>query len=279
VVELARTIAGGAAVMTQARPVIGIVCCSRVVGDEIAQAVINRYLEAALLYADCAALLVPARPDLMRAGEVAERLDGLFLTGSPSNVDPVRYGDAEGAGEGPFDAGRDAMGFQLIDAMIERGRPVFGVCRGFQELNVAFGGSLARDLGEGDRPLPHHAPGGVSLEAMFGHAHDVTLTRGGVLAEALGRDRLHVSSVHFQGVDRLGEGLAIEAVAPDGVIEAISAKVNGAAILGVQWHPEWQTDRDAASIGFFGLFGRVLRGEPAAWAERPLAETHRDMGR
>lgn len=245
-----------------ARPVLGLTACSRAVGDEIGQVLVDRYMEAAVRYADAAALIVPARPDLMTAREVAERLDGLLLTGSPSNVAPARYGQPDAAGDGPFDPGRDAMSLALIEAMIDLGRPVFGICRGFQEMNVAFGGSLARDLGAADRPTPHHAPAGVPTGIMFGHAHDVTLTADGILAAAFGRDRMRVNSVHYQGVDRLGQGLAVEAASHDGVVEAFSAKVNGAQLLGVQWHPEWQTDRDAASSGFFGLFGRALRGEP-----------------
>ena len=253
------------------RPVIGITCCSRQQGDETAQSVINRYLEAVVRHADCAALLIPARPDLMSAEELADRIDGLFLTGSPSNVEPARYGDTA-AGDGPFDAGRDAMSLAMIEAMIARGRPVFGVCRGFQELNVAFGGTLRRDMGAEGRTLSHHAPGGVPFDTMFGHMHDIALAKDGILARGLGRERLRVNSVHFQGVDRLAPGLTVEAIAPDGVVEAVSATINGAPVLGVQWHPEWQTDKDAASLGIFGLFGRVLRGGRAAWAERELAQ-------
>ena len=245
-----------------ARPVLGLTACSRGVGDEIGQVLVDRYMEAAVRHADAAALIVPARPDLMTAREVAARLDGLLLTGSPSNVEPARYGRPDIAGDGPFDPGRDAMSLALIEAMIELGRPIFGICRGFQEMNVAFGGSLVRDLGADDRPMPHHARADVSTEAMFGHAHEVTLAPGGILAAAFRRDRMRVNSVHYQGVDRLGDGLTVEASAADGVVEAFSAKVNGAQLLGVQWHPEWQTERDAASRGFFGLFGRTLRGEP-----------------
>lgn len=254
-----------------ARPVLGLTACSRPVGDEIGQVVINRYVEAAIRHADAAALIVPARPDLMDAREVAGRLDGLLLTGSPSNVAPARYGQPDVAGEGPFDLGRDAMSLALIEAMTELGKPVFGICRGFQEMNVAFGGSLARDLGGGDRSMPHHAPPGVSTEEMFGHVHEVELAPGGVLASAFGRRTLPVSSVHFQGVDRLGDGLRVEARAGDGVVEAFSARVNGAQLLGVQWHPEWQVDADAASRGFFGLLGRALRGEPLAEIEERQA--------
>ncbi|AGH49790.1 peptidase C26 [Sphingomonas sp. MM-1] len=243
-----------------ARPLIGITACNRPFGEEAAQVVIDRYMEAAVRHADAAALLIPARPDLMRAGEAAARIDGLLLTGSPSNVGPALYGDADG--KGPFDPARDEMSLALIAAMIDLGKPVFGICRGFQEINVAFGGTLDRGLGDPGRPLVHHAPDGVPIDAMFAHGHDVTLAPDGVLARALGREALTVNSVHFQGVKRLGEGLAVEARAPDGVIEAVSAAPNGAHILAVQWHPEWQADRDASSRGFFGIMGRMLRGEP-----------------
>jgi putative glutamine amidotransferase len=249
------------------RPLIGISADTRLFGDETAQLVIERYMEAVIRNADVDAVLVPARPDLIDAKAVAARLDGLLLTGSPSNVAPARYGDAS-EGNGPFDPGRDEMTARLIAAMIDRARPVLGICRGFQEVNVAFGGTLARDLGAEGRPLSHHAPDGVPLAEMFAHGHDVILTPGGMLARAFGRDRLRVNSVHFQGVDRLGSGLAVEAAAPDGVVEAVSAHPNGAPVLAVQWHPEWQTDRDAASQGVFQLFGRALRGEAAATSEK-----------
>ena len=243
-----------------ARPVLGITACSRLSGEEVGQVVINRYFEAAVRHADAAALLVPARPDLMSAAEIAPRLDGVLLTGSPSNVEPNRYGAGE-AGDGPFDPGRDEMSLRLIEEMIKLGKPVFGICRGFQEMNVAFGGTLARDLSDDGRPLPHHAPTGVPLAGMFDHYHDIDLVPGGILARAFERDRLRVNSVHFQGIGRLGDGLTVEATAPDGVVEAVSAQVNGAQILGVQWHPEWEAATDPASQGFFKLMGRALRRE------------------
>lgn len=253
-----------------ARPVIGIICCARRVGEETAQAVMERYLQAVAIHSDCAALLVPARSDLMDAREVAGRIDGLLLTGSPSNVEPDRYGDGS-RGEGPFDHNRDEMSLAMIAAMIGRARPVFGVCRGFQEINVSFGGTLARDLGEPAWHLPHHAPKDASFDEMFSHEHDVTLASGGVLARSLGRTQLRVNSVHYQGVDRLGQGLTVEARAPDGIIEAFSAAPDGAPVLGVQWHPEWHADRDSASIGFFALLGRALRGDTELWTDRGLA--------
>jgi putative glutamine amidotransferase len=243
------------------RPLFGVPADSRVIDDQPSQLLIDRYMAAAARHADAAALIVPTRPDLMTAREVAARLDGLLLTGSPSNVAPSRYGQPDAAGNGPFDPARDTMTLALIEEMIRLGRPVFGICRGFQEINVAFGGSLARDLGNPDRALIHHATRGLPIDDVFDHVHDVALAPDGMLARNLGRERLTVRSVHFQGVDRLGEDLRVEATAPDGVIEAVSACVNGAPLLGVQWHPEWQADADAASQGFFALFGRALRGE------------------
>ncbi|HEX4182811.1 MAG TPA: gamma-glutamyl-gamma-aminobutyrate hydrolase family protein [Caulobacteraceae bacterium] len=245
------------------RPVLGVICCTRTVGIEPAQAVMNRYVVAAMRWGDVAALLVPSLPDLMSAREVAPRLDGLLLTGSPSNVEPKRYGQADAAdAEGPFDPGRDAMTAGLIEAMLEAGRPVFGVCRGLQELNVAFGGALRRDMGRSAELLAHHAPDGVGFEGMFEHEHEVMLTPGGALQQGLGHDRLRVNSVHYQGIDRLGANLVVEARAPDGVVEGVSAEVNGAPVLAVQWHPEWRTQDNPDSQAFFRLLGRALRGEP-----------------
>ena len=148
----------------------------------------------------------------------------------------------------------------LIKTMLALGRPVFGVCRGLQEINVAFGGTLRRDLGT--TVLPHHSADGVAFDAMFDHEHPVRLTGGGVLAGAFGRDALTVNSVHYQGVDRLGNGLSVEAQAPDGMVEAVSALIDGAPVLAVQWHPEWRTDAKPDSQIFFHLLGRALRGQP-----------------
>jgi putative glutamine amidotransferase len=249
------------------RPVLGISCCTRLVGTEPAQAVMNRYVVAAMRFGDVAALLVPALPELMSASEVAGRLDGLLLTGSPSNVEPGRYGQAGAAdAAGPYDLGRDAMTADLIAAMLDLGRPVIGVCRGIQEINVALGGTLRRDTAVSPDLAPHHSPEKDDLAAMFAHEHDVALTPGGVLAGAFGKDRLRVNSVHYQGLDRLADGLAVEARAPDGLVEAVSARVNGAPVIAVQWHPEWRAAENPDSRAFFALMGRALRGDLPAWS-------------
>lgn len=273
------------------KPVVGIMACNRTVGEENAHAVMERYVRAAMTYGDCTALLIPPLADGFSASDVTSRLDGLMLTGSPSNIQSGLYG-SEG-GEGPFDEGRDAVSLAMIESMLTMGKPVFGICRGFQEINVVLGGSLRRDVGFGSRApafssevsptsreekasysklgnrIDHHAPDGTSFRDMFEHYHDVELTRGGWLNQAYSRDHLRVNSVHYQGIDRLGEGLTVEAVAPDGLVEAFSANISGAQVLAVQWHPEWNCQDYPDSQTFFHLMGQALRGETVA----PGAET------
>lgn len=242
------------------RPVLGIIACNRTVGTEIAQTVINRYATAAMRHADCAALLIPSLPAYMRADEIVDRLDGVLLTGTPSNVEPAHYGD-EREGEGPFDPERDRMMLDLVEAVIAAQRPLFGICRGFQEINVALGGTLRRDTSASDELLRHHAPDDAAFDAMFDHRHRVDLVDGGLLASAYGAPSLDVNSVHYQGIGELAGGLAVEARAPDGLVEAYSARPNGAPLLAVQWHPEWATDANGQSQTYFHLLGRALRGE------------------
>ncbi len=156
------------------------------------------------------------------------------------------------------------MTADLVEAMLALGKPVFGICRGLQELNVVFGGALRRDMGRSPDLLAHHAPEDCDLDALFAHEHEVALTPGGLLARALDREHIRVNSVHFQGIARLAPGLTVEAVAPDGVIEAVSAEVGGAPVLAVQWHPEWRTAENPQSQAFFQMLGRALRGQPVA---------------
>lgn len=245
--------------MGKMRPIIGITACNRAVGSEIAQAVMNRYARSAMKYADVGALLIPALPDLMDATEVINRLDAVMLTGSPSNIEASRYGDCDG--EGPFDPGRDEISLGIIRRMIDAGKPVFGMCRGYQEINVALGGTLRRDTSSSNELLRHHSPETSDLAVMFDHHHEVELTQGGMLAGEIGKSRITVNSVHYQGVGQLAESLAVEAKAPDGLVEAFSARPNGAPLLAVQWHPEWETDTNTDSQAFFRLLGKAARGE------------------
>jgi putative glutamine amidotransferase len=218
----------------------------------------ERYIRAAMTYADVAALIVPSLPDLMSAAEVAPRLDGILLTGSPSNIATTRYGEEDG--NGPFDERRDEIALSMVDRMIDAQKPVFGICRGFQEINVALGGTLRRDTSASNDLIRHHAPDDVSFDAMFDHRHPVELAQGGMLADAYAKSALEVNSVHYQGIGKLADGLTIEARAPDGLVEAYSARPNGAPLLAVQWHPEWGTENDPDSQTYFRLLGKALRG-------------------
>jgi putative glutamine amidotransferase len=236
------------------RPLLGIVCCTRRFEGETIHRVIDRYLRAPARWSGVDVVLVPALGDLADLANLSARLDGLLLTGSTSNLEGWRYG---GTGEhGPFDPDRDGTALALARCAIDHGKPVFGVCRGFQELNVVFGGTLQH------LPLAaqatHHAPGGVTLDAMFDHTHGVTPVAGGIVAQALGQAPITVNSVHYQAVRTLAPGLAAEAHAPDGVVEAFSASVGTAQVLAVQWHPEWDADRNAQSRWFFTALGRAM---------------------
>jgi putative glutamine amidotransferase len=250
----------GPAPSAASRPVIGVLCCNEFAERPI-QAVASRFIEPLRRISGATVLLVPALSDALDAHALGERLDGLLLTGSRSNVAASRYGGQAADGD-RLDAQRDEVALALGAYMIERGRPVFGICRGLQELNVLFGGTLTHDL-----PAHHRREPGLAFDALFDHVHDVALSEAGVLAGYTGATRLRVNSVHEQGIDRLGTGLEIEAIATDdGLVEAFSATPCGAPVVAVQWHPEWNVDASAAGRAFFQLIGDALCGAPLARA-------------
>ncbi|MDG2535710.1 gamma-glutamyl-gamma-aminobutyrate hydrolase family protein [Sphingomonas sp. HITSZ_GF] len=233
------------------KPLIGVLCCNEFAERPI-QAVASRFIAPLARLSDANVLLVPALADTLDARSIARRLDGLLLTGSRSNVAAARYGGHRD--QTPLDEARDEVALALADAMIEAGQPVFGICRGLQELNVLFGGTLRGDL-DGHHLADEDRP----FECLFAHGHDVTLRETGLLARATGARRLAVNSVHRQGIDRLGAGLDVEALSPeDGLVEGFSARPNGAQVLAVQWHPEWDVERQAGSRAFFQLIGEAL---------------------
>ncbi len=241
------------------RPLIGVICCQRRIGEDLFQAVAERYLDAVIRFADVDAVLIPALPEVQDARRVLKRLDGVLLTGSPSNVAPQRYGQTE-PGVGPFDPGRDSVAMALIAESLEQEKPLLGICRGFQEVNAAFGGTLRPDLGGSDRPLPHHAPKGTDFAGLFEYRHPVDLVPGGVLDSVIGTPRIEVNSVHYQGVDRLAPGLVVEARSGDGVVEAVRLEGENARLLAVQWHPEWRAGANPVSRDLYRLFGTMARG-------------------
>ena len=241
------------------RPLLGIVACTRQSEGELIHRVIDRYLRAPAQWSGVDVVLIPALGLLADQRSLATHIDGLLLTGSTSNMESHRYGGSDV--HGPFDPDRDTTALALTGAMLDAGKPVFGICRGFQELNVAFGGSL-QHLPHAAQAL-HHAPAGVSLDAMFDHRHIVTPVPGGVIAAGLGVAPLTVNSVHFQAVDRLGHGLVVEAHADDGLVEAVCARVGNARVLAVQWHPEWDAEHNLQSRWFFSALAEAMGAESA----------------
>ena len=221
------------------------------VGEKDARAV----LEAA----DGLPILIPALAEELRLDELVERLDGLLFTGSPSNVEPRHY---EGPPSEPgtlHDPARDATTLPLIRKAVGAGVPVLGICRGFQEVNVAFGGSLHQRVHEVPGHLDHRDDESLPLEQQYGPAHEVVLEPAGLLRPLAGAERVKVNSLHWQGIERLGRGLAVEARATDGLIEAF--RVEGAArfALAVQWHPEWKVMENPFSRSLFRAFGAACR--------------------
>ena len=237
------------------RPVIGVLCCNEV-ADRPVQLVASRFIEPLSRIAEATVLLVPALADVCDAAALTARLDGLLLTGSRSHVGAQHYGSEQQC-DARLDAQRDLVALTLAEAMIESGRPVFGICRGLQELNVLFGGTLTQELGD-----LHHRPGDHAFDDLFEHRHAVKLQRGGVLHGFGEGDRIAVNSVHRQGIDQLGQGLTVEAVsAEDGLVEAFSARPCGGDVLAVQWHPEWDGAQGATNRGFFRRIGAALRSD------------------
>jgi putative glutamine amidotransferase len=243
-----------------ARPVIGIPADRRFIAPHVSHLVGEKYLTPLLRVAGALPLIIPALGDELALDELLDELDGLLFTGSPSNVEPHHYGGEASRPGTLHDPERDATTLALIPRAIAAGVPVLGICRGFQEMNVAFGGTLWQHIDEVPGHHVHHEDPNQPLEVQYGPVHDVTLEPGGVLAGIAGKQtRIRVNSLHHQGLRTLGDGLVAEAHADDGLIEAFRVADARRFALAVQWHPEWKTDQDAFSTALFQAFGAAAR--------------------
>lgn len=241
-------------------PVIGVTACIRTVDGSRTHTVGEKYIRGVTDGMAALPLLIPALgDDLDIAGTVAS-LDGLLVTGSLSNVEPHHY-DGPASVQGTLhDPARDATTLPLILAALTAGVPLLAICRGHQELNVALGGSLHQRLHELPGRMDHRAPDSPDLDIQYGLAHPVTLTDGGLLQHLNdGERRLRVNSLHWQGIDRLADGLEVEAVADDGTIEAVRVVRTDSFAVSVQWHPEFKVRENPFSLALFEAFGAEAR--------------------
>ena len=242
-----------------AKAVVGIPADRRQLDPHPFHMVGEKYATAIRDGADALPFLIPALGDSIDAETVLQRVDGILLTGSPSNVEPHRYDGEESRPGTLHDPHRDATTLPLIEMALSAGVPVFAVCRGFQELNVALGGTLHQHVHEIEGYHRHRENPGDPLDVQYGPSHAIHLVEGGLLRDLAGTDTVTVNSLHSQGVARLAAGVTVEAVADDGLIEGF--RVDGAKnfALGVQWHPEWKVTEDSFSTAIFKAFGDACR--------------------
>ncbi len=245
--------------MPPSRPLVGVPSCRKEIAPHHYHCVGEKYLEAMTDGAGALPVMVPALGERVASRELLQHLDGLLLTGSYSNVQPHRYAGPESVPGTAHDPARDDTVFALIKEAVRMGVPLLGICRGCQEINVAYGGSLHQRVHEQPGMMDHREDTAQPIEVQYGPAHEVALALGGVLSEIAGADRLQVNSIHWQGVDRLGEGLAVEATASDGLVEGFSVRDASAMAVAVQWHPEWRFADNPFSLKLFEYFGEQMR--------------------
>lgn len=244
------------------KPVIGIPADRRLLGQHWFHCVGEKYITAVALAADAVPVLVPALGE-QHLQDWLDSFDGILFTGSPSNVEPHRYQGEPAAPGTLHDPERDATTLPMITRAVEAGLPVFGICRGFQEMNVAFGGSLVQKLQELPGNLDHREDKELALDEQYSPKHDVEFTEGGMLHRLAGQRRISVNSLHSQGVGRLGPSLISEAKSDDGVVEAFRVAEAPAFALAVQWHPEWKVMDNPFSRALFAAFGEAGRARAA----------------
>ncbi|MEM9249111.1 MAG: gamma-glutamyl-gamma-aminobutyrate hydrolase family protein [Pseudomonadota bacterium] len=245
-----------------ARPVVGIIGNHHLINDEYpAHAGGTMNSEAISLVSDATPLLVPPDPRFVRIDDLLETCDGFLFTGGRPNIHPEEYGEAETDAHGTFDRARDAVTLPLIRALVARGQPFLGVCRVFQEVNVAMGGTLYPEIRDLPGRMNHRMPPDGTLEEKFALRHKVRLTEGGPFNQVFGATEVLTNTLHGQGIKAPGRGIVIDGTAPDGTPEAIYVEGAPGFTLSVQWHPEYRAAEDPVSRPLFSAFGRAV----AAW--------------
>jgi putative glutamine amidotransferase len=254
------------------RPVVAIACDRIDFFGHAAHVALHGYVRAVAEVAQALPLLLPAAETAVDGASLIDAIDGVVLTGSPSNVAAERYGAPALPPMTKTDPDRDATVLPLLPRLIGAGVPVLGVCRGFQELNVVHGGTL--------NPAVHAQPGRLDhregdqdrpVQRWYDDSHDLHIAPGGLLERLAGGTRAIVNSLHHQGVERLGRGLRVEATAPDGLVEAFTVEAAPQFALAVQWHPEMRIDDSALARAIFTAFGDACRQRRARRCGTPVA--------
>jgi putative glutamine amidotransferase len=231
----------------------------------------DKYARAVAEVSKCLPVMIPSLAEAMDLDALLDHFDGIVMTGAISNVHPPHYGGEPTVDHEPYDHSRDSLTLRLIRAVIDRGIPLFCVCRGYQELNVVLGGTLETEIQRGERRLDHRSRKVDNLDVKYGPVHSIAITAGGMLEEILGRREILVNSLHRQGIARLAPGLTIEARAPDGIVEAVSVKGAKTFAIGVQWHPEYKATSNPDSVKLFDAFGDAVRKHAAQRSALRLA--------
>ncbi len=247
------------------RPVVGVIGSAHLVENRFpAQRVGDRNLMAVADVAGALPLIFAGDPGITDIDALLDTVDGVLLTGARANVHPSHFGAEEHPSYEPYDQRRDALALRLVQVCVERGVPLFGLCRGFQEMNVAFGGSLHPEIRELPGRMNHRMPrlpnGDIhpDQDVIYGDRHDVRLTPGGVFATLLGREVIRVNSLHGQGILEPGRRIVVEGVAEDGTIEAIRIADAPGFAMGVQWHAEYNPDSNPINRTLFQAFGAAV---------------------
>jgi putative glutamine amidotransferase len=247
-----------------ARPVVGIIGNHMLINDEYpAHAGGTMNSEAVAEVSGAMPLLVPTDPRFVSVPELLDLCDGFVFTGGRPNVHPEEYGETETEAHGAFDRARDAITLPLIRALVERGQPFLGICRGFQEVNVALGGTLYPEIRDLPGRMNHRMPPDGTLEEKFALRHVVRFTEDGPFHRLFGATEVMTNTLHGQGIKAPGKRIVVDGHAPDGTPEAIYVEGAPGFTLSVQWHPEYRAANDPVSRPLFKAFGEAV----AAWSE------------
>ncbi|WP_102226225.1 gamma-glutamyl-gamma-aminobutyrate hydrolase family protein [Acidimangrovimonas sediminis] len=256
-----------------ARPVVGIIGNQGAFNETYmvhAAGLMN--IDAVAKVSGCTPLIIPADPEMVQVEDLLCACDGFLFTGGRPNVHPEEYGEEETEAHGTFDRARDRVTLPLIRACVDRGQPIFGVCRGFQEVNVAMGGSLYPEIRELPGRMNHRMPPDGTIEEKFALRHTVRFTPGGPFARLLGADEVRTNTLHGQGIKQPGPRIVIDGQAEDGTPEAVYVEGAPGFTLSVQWHPEYKAGEDDVSRRLFCAFGEAVRafaeGQPVSAVRR-----------